>query len=174
MREIMNEILKKHGYRDFYPVQEKFIGYVEKHGYEKNIIVSAPTTSGKTLIAEAMIEKTARSMRNPLILYVAPMVSLLDEKTEDFQKKLSPDIKICRSSRELDLNRPNVLILTPEALFDILKSEPTSLAQATLAVIDEVHLLASKNRGLELDITLTFLKDFLPELQFVLMSATIA
>ncbi|MFW9996683.1 MAG: DEAD/DEAH box helicase, partial [Candidatus Odinarchaeota archaeon] len=174
MREIMEELLKKHGHSDFYPVQRKFIEHVEKQGYQRNFIISAPTTSGKTLIAEALIEKLARSTRNALILYVAPTISLLNEKKKDFQRKLSPNIKICRSLREVDLNRPNLLLLTPEVLFETLKSDPASLAQVSLAIIDEIHLLASRSRGLELDITLTFLKGIFPELQFVLMSATIA
>ncbi|MCW1299276.1 MAG: DEAD/DEAH box helicase, partial [Candidatus Parvarchaeum sp.] len=70
----------------------------------KNMIVSAPTASGKTLIAEMAILNSFLSGKKAI--YLAPLRALISEKYEDFVKENS-DIKAILSigdNNEKDYN----------------------------------------------------------------------
>lgn len=61
----------------------------EKH----NIIVSAPTSSGKTVLFEFAILKYSH-LSNPMCLYLAPIKSLCHEKYNNWQKKFGKNLSV--------------------------------------------------------------------------------
>ena len=100
------------------------------------------------------------------------MISLLNEKYADFSSSLPTNIKITRNITGMDPSRPNLFLLTPEYLFEIIKTNIEELGTPSLVIIDEMHLITDKTRGFGLDISMTLLKVIFSELQFLVMSAT--
>ena len=75
--------LKKQGYSELYPPQEESIKAGLLDG--KNILVSAPTASGKTLIAIlAMINFLSKNKGK--VVYLCPLRALAAEKFSEFKK----------------------------------------------------------------------------------------
>ena len=75
-------ILKSQGYSELYPPQEQSIKAGLLDG--KNILVSAPTASGKTLIAIlAMINFLSKNQGK--IVYLSPLRALASEKFSEFK-----------------------------------------------------------------------------------------
>ena len=102
------------------PLQSDFIQYLEDD--DTNIVVSAPTSSGKTLCAELF---TARAIKQgKRVLYIAPMKALTDEKYYEWTNighSLSTNnIEILTGDFQLNeakknaLNKADIIFLTPE------------------------------------------------------------
>ena len=68
------------------PFQEKAIKAIEEN---KSVIVSAPTGSGKTLIADYIINRDIdRAIR---VIYTAPIKALSNQKFKEFSKDYGED-----------------------------------------------------------------------------------
>lgn len=156
----------------------------------KNLIYSAPTSGGKTLVAEIlMLRKLATTMvlGNPkyvkrrTIMFVVPFVALAEEKYQYFQevwKDLNLGIK-CFHQGDVDTvlgEDVEVAIVTIERaniLFNQLLEENRE-SQLSMIVIDEIHLLSDRHRGFLLEVLLTKLKYVLKSsIQIIGMSATL-
>ncbi len=74
------EILKIYNIVRLYDYQEKAIAEIDKG---KNLIVSTPTASGKTLLAEYGIVRALNN--NGKAIYVVPMRALASEKFREFE-----------------------------------------------------------------------------------------
>src|SRR4030043_646001 len=85
--EIVSKVLEASKAPGLNPVQELAV----KSGLfgRKNMIVAAPTASGKTLIAEMAALHTILNERKKAV-YIVPLRALANEKYEDFSKKYAP------------------------------------------------------------------------------------
>ena len=83
------EFLQKNGYVSLYPPQEKTVKAGLLEG--KSILVSAPTASGKTLIATLAIIRHLSEKRGKIV-YLSPLKALASEKFNEFKKLGSVDI----------------------------------------------------------------------------------
>ncbi len=166
--EIINKQVK-----EFRPVQEKAI----KQGLfqQKNLLVSAPTASGKTLIAEMAFLNTILNKKKKAI-YVVPLRALASEKFEEFKKKY-PFIKTAISTGDFDsddnyLKIYDLIITTSEKLDSLLRHRSEWLNSVGLLIVDEIHLLNDPSRGPTLEIVITLLKKLINP-QIIALSATI-
>ena len=76
----LQNILSEIGYNSFYPIQEKAISNGLLKG--KNLFITSPTASGKTLIAiMAALKKIEKKEK---VIYMTPLRSLATEKYHDF------------------------------------------------------------------------------------------
>src|SRR5688500_20191075 len=68
------------------PLQE---AAVKRHGLfdEHNLLIQAPTSSGKTFIGEMAAIRTA--LRRKKVVYLVPLKALAEEKYHDFKNKYS-------------------------------------------------------------------------------------
>ena len=131
-----------------------------------NMLICAPTSSGKTMIAVmAMLKEISnyRPMEGHMakrffkIIYVAPMKALAAEIVEKLKKKIGHlGIKVRELTGDMQLTRTeiiasHVLVVTPEKL-DVMtrKTDNIIMSMMKLLIIDEIHLLG-ESRGAVLE-----------------------
>ncbi|MCD6367631.1 MAG: DEAD/DEAH box helicase [Candidatus Aenigmarchaeota archaeon] len=143
----------------------------------KNLVVAAPTASGKTLIAEMAFLKMILENRKKAI-YIVPLRALAYEKFQDFKRYEDIGIKVAMSVGDYDssdnwLANYDLIIVTSEKLDSLLRHNPIWLREIGLVISDEIHLLNDEGRGPTLEVVLTKLKmDVNP--QIIGLSATIS
>ena len=173
------EFLKSQGFTKLYPPQADSVKSGLLDG--KSILVSAPTASGKTLIAMlAMISYLSKNKGK--VIYLSPLRALAAEKFTEFKKlekvALGNKVKVAISTGDFEnieknLEKSNVLILTNEKMDSIIRHSAEWIDDIGLVISDEVHLIGDENRGPTLEMILTQLKLLETKPQIVGLSATI-
>ncbi len=156
-KDIIKKVLNLSDLEKLNPVQEKAVkaGLFE----DKNLVVAAPTASGKTMVAEMVALKTIKQGKK--VVYIVPLRALASEKYEEFKRKYAPlGIKVAISIGDLDRSDPwlsdyDFVIATSEKLDSLLRHGIPWINQIGLVVADEIHLLDSPDRGPTLEIVLT-------------------
>ncbi|MFQ5782846.1 MAG: DEAD/DEAH box helicase [Nitrosopumilus sp.] len=173
------EFLKSQGFEKLYPPQADCVTSGLLDG--KSMLVSAPTASGKTLIAMlAMIDYLSKN--NGKVIYLSPLRALAAEKFSEFKKlekvALGKKIKVSISTGDFEnleknLEKSDVLILTNEKMDSVIRHGAEWIEEIGLVIADEVHLIGDENRGPTLEMILTQLKLLETKPQIVGLSATI-
>jgi len=169
------ENLKQHylasGIMELYPPQAECVQTGMLEG--KNLLVSIPTASGKTLIAEmAMHTHIAKKGK---CLYIVPLKALASEKFDEFANK---GIRIGIATGDFDrrddaLGRNDIIVATSEKVDSLLRNRARWIDDITLLVIDEIHLIDSEKRGPTLEMVIAKLRYRNPSMQVIGLSATI-
>ncbi|CAL4069160.1 unnamed protein product, partial [Meganyctiphanes norvegica] len=150
------EILYK--FTHFNPIQTQLFHCL--YHTDHNVLLGAPTGSGKTIAAEIAMFRMFREYPNAKMVYIAPLKALVRERVEDWRVKLghnlnkniveltgdvTPDIRAIQAA--------HVIITTPEKWDGISRSWSTRnyVKQVSLIVIDEIHLLG-EDRGPVLEV----------------------
>ncbi|WNY23699.1 hypothetical protein MmiHf6_10120 [Methanimicrococcus hongohii] len=162
------------GIQKLYPPQSKAVlaGLLEG----KNVLISIPTASGKTLLAElAMLQSLEQGGK---CLYVVPLRALASEKFRRFSEFRELGFRSGISTGDLDerdenLGTNDIIVATSEKVDSLIRNETHWLSQISVVVLDEVHLLDSKDRGPTLEIVITKLRRLNPKIQIIALSATI-
>ncbi|MGA2627682.1 MAG: DEAD/DEAH box helicase [Candidatus Bathyarchaeia archaeon] len=174
-------VVAKAGYDMLYPPQEDAIRAGVLDG--KNLVLASPTASGKTLVAELAVLKSILE-HDGKALYLTPLRALASEKFEDFQKyaeiEKSPGrkVRVAITSGDYDssdiyLSNYDVIISTNEKADSLLRHRSPWIADVTVVVADEIHLITEADRGPTLEVVLTRLLKINPKLQIIALSATI-
>jgi helicase len=173
------DFLKSQGFEKLYPPQADSVKSGLLKG--KSILVSAPTASGKTLIAMlAMLSYISKNKGK--VIYLSPLRALAAEKFSEFKKlekiSLGNKVKVAISTGDFEnieknLEKSNVLILTNEKMDSIIRHSAEWVDEIGLVISDEVHLIGDENRGPTLEMILTQLKLLDTKPQIVGLSATI-
>ncbi|MCH9658220.1 DEAD/DEAH box helicase [archaeon] len=173
------DFLKSQGFKKLYPPQANSVESGLLDG--KSILVSAPTASGKTLIAMlAMLSYVSKNKGK--VIYLSPLRALAAEKFSEFKKlekiSLENKVKVAISTGDFEnieknLEKSNVLILTNEKMDSIIRHGAEWVEDIGLVISDEVHLIGDENRGPTLEMILTQLKLLDSKPQIVGLSATI-
>lgn len=173
------EFLKSQGFKKLYPPQADSIKSGLLDG--KSILVSAPTASGKTLIAMLGI-LSYLSKNKGKVIYLSPLRALAAEKFSEFKKlekvALGKKIKVSISTGDFEnieknLEKSDVLVLTNEKMDSIIRHGAEWVDEIGLVIADEVHLIGDESRGPTLEMILTQLKLLESKPQIVGLSATI-
>ncbi|QKQ98623.1 DEAD/DEAH box helicase [Candidatus Nanohaloarchaea archaeon] len=141
-----------------------------------DMIVAAPTASGKTFIAElAMVNQVVK--QDKTAVYIVPLKALASEKYQDFSERYE-NLNVRISVGDLDdegkgLDNADIVVTTSEKLDSMLRHNPSWIHNIGLVVTDEIHLLTSPERGPTLEVTLTRLRELL-DFQMLGLSATIS
>ncbi len=173
------DFFKAEGYSELYPPQVDSIkaGLLD----QKNLLVSAPTASGKTLIATlAMINNLINN--NGKVVYLSPLRALAAEKFSEFKKiekiPLGRKIKVQISTGDFEsidktLEQSDVIILTNEKMDSLIRHGAEWVNDIRLVIADEIHLVGNQDRGPTLEMILTKLKLLESKPQIIALSATI-
>ncbi|MGI9565821.1 MAG: DEAD/DEAH box helicase [Nitrosopumilus sp.] len=175
------EFLNSQGFKKLYPPQADSVKSGLLNG--KSILVSAPTASGKTLIAMlAMLSFLSKNDTNGKVVYLSPLRALAAEKFSEFKKlekiALGKKTRVSISTGDFEnieknLEKSNVLILTNEKMDSIIRHGAEWIEDIGLVITDEVHLIGDESRGPTLEMILTQLKLLDSKPQLVGLSATI-
>ncbi len=139
----------------------------------KNLLIAIPTASGKTLVAEmAMHHQVDRGGK---CLYIVPLRALASEKFEEFSGK---GLRVGIATGDFDrrdeyLGRNDIIVATSEKVDSLLRNRTPWLAEVTLLVLDEVHLIDDPSRGATLEMVIAKLRHKNPAIQIIALSATI-
>jgi superfamily II RNA helicase len=146
-----------------YPHQEEALIEIVSGG---NVILSSPTGSGKSLVAAgAHFAALAQGVRS---FYTAPIKALVSEKFFALCEMFGPDsIGMMTGDASVNAAAP-VICCTAEILANIALRDG-ELADVGQVVMDEFHFYADPHRGWAWQVPLIEL----PQVQFVLMSATL-
>ena len=132
-----------------------------------SVIVSAPTGSGKTLIAEHIITSCLES--GDKIIYTAPIKALSNQKFRDFHSGYGEKAGIMTGDVTINPAAP-ALIMTTEIFRNRILHDPDSLKAYSWIIFDEIHYLDDEERGTVWEESLIFLP---PHMRLLGLSATI-
>ncbi len=113
----------------------------------EDVLVTAPTGSGKTWIAREEIRRLLAAGRRAW--YTTPLKALTNSKYQEFADEFGPtSVGILTGDRKENTNAPLIIGTTEiyrNQLFDSLRGG--SDVNADLVVLDEAHYLADEDRG---------------------------
>src|SRR3989344_7888465 len=131
----------------------------------EHLVVSAPTSSGKTLIGElAAIRGILERKR---ALFLLPLKALVNDKLRHFEETYGAfGLRTIRATGEstsddiLPLMRGqyDICLMTYEKFSAMILGSPHILDQVSTIVVDEVQMIADKSRGVNLEFFLTLLR----------------
>ncbi|XP_058838608.1 DNA polymerase theta [Topomyia yanbarensis] len=148
-----------------------------------NLVYSAPTSGGKTIVSEFLVAKTVVERKKKAIV-ILPFVAVAREKMFYLQEILSPaGIRVegffGGHTAPGGFDSVDVAVCTIEKANSIVNRllEQQKLSGLGLIVVDEVHLIADPSRGYILELLLTKIRFVCAKLgeriQIVAMSATL-
>lgn len=151
---------------------------------QSGIIVSIPTSSGKTRIAEMAILNALISNPEGKILYIAPFRSLAYEIENSFGDLFATaKIRVSHlyggslfTSLDVEeLSEASIVIATPEKVKAIFRCQQEFFKELSLVVMDEGHLLGREQRQVGNEIFYEELRCFLKGLdcKYLLLSAVL-
>ncbi|MFS8653262.1 MAG: DEAD/DEAH box helicase [Limnochordia bacterium] len=133
-----------------------------------SVLVSAPTGTGKTLIADYLIEMTFRAGRQ--VVYTAPIKALSNQKFKEFKALLGEE-NVGILTGDIVVNpTATVLIMTTEIFRNLLHTEPARLENVSHVIFDEIHYIDDPERGSVWEESLIFMP---PTMRFLGLSATV-
>lgn len=128
-------------------------GLLSRQEWEKgkNCVVVAPTSGGKTLVAEVSIAQLLEDDPLAKIIYTLPFVALASEKNADIQQRFKRYLvrPFYQNVGGSDFQRGSIAICTYEKAHSILNSAIKNhyISKIKLVIIDEVHMIGDGSRG---------------------------
>jgi ATP-dependent DNA helicase HFM1/MER3 len=182
----VNDLPEK--YRSIYPfplfnaIQSKCFHPVYKTN--DNIVLAAPTGSGKTVVMELAICRLLNVLKDERfkVVYQAPTKSLCSERFRDWNTKFAAlDLKCAELTGDTDhtqlrsIQTSQIIITTPEKWDSMTrkwKDHMRLMQLVKLFLIDEVHILR-ETRGATLEAVVSRMKNIGSNVRFVALSATV-
>eukprot|EP00039_Didymoeca_costata_P013519 m.206766 g.206766 ORF g.206766 m.206766 type:complete len:2137 (+) comp15799_c0_seq4:40-6450(+) len=142
-----------YNFSHFNPVQTQVFHTL--YHTDQNVLLGAPTGSGKTVVAELAIFRAFREHPKTKSVYIAPLKALVKERIADWKNRL--ESRLGKHVIELTgdvapdmraIERADVIVTTPEKWDGISRSWQNRryVQSVSLVVIDEIHLLGA-DRG---------------------------
>lgn len=122
---------------------------------DKNVLLGAPTGSGKTISAELSMLHLFNTQPDMKVIYIAPMKAIVRERMNDWKKGLVPSLgkKMVEMTGDFTpdlktLLSADIIICTPEKWDGISRSwqNRSYVMKVGLLILDEIHLLGA-DRG---------------------------
>jgi len=130
----------------------------------QHLIGSAPTSSGKTMIGE--LAALASVLERKRAFFLFPLKALVNDKHKHFTKLYGGyGVKTIRATGDMSDDVPaltrgqyDICLMTYEKFTALVLGNPHLLEQVGAIVVDEVQMIADRNRGVNLEFILTLLR----------------
>lgn len=141
---------------------------IDKVEQGESVLVCAPTGTGKTLVADFLIEKCFQENRQ--VIYTAPIKALSNQKFKEFKRLMGPEhVGILTGDIVMNPDAP-VLLMTTEIFRNLVHLSPERLQTVAWVIFDEIHYIDDPDRGSVWEESLIFLPE---HMRFLGLSATI-
>ncbi len=165
------------GIEKFHPPQEAALP-VALAG--ENLVLAAPTASGKTLVAQLAIMKQLLDYQpGSRAVYIVPLKALASEKVREMEELSSSfGLKVGigigdRSGEQRGVDDADIVVCTSEKFDSLMRNREHFLERVSIVVADEVHLVNDAGRGPTLEVNLARIRMEASEAQLIALSATI-
>lgn len=141
MQKITKDFQKKFSF----PLDNFQIKAAESLLAGKSVLVTAPTGSGKTVIAEfSVFDALDRGLKT---IYTTPLKALSNQKFRDFTEEYgSGYVGLLTGDLSINPDAP-ILVMTTEILRNILYQDIRRLDDVMYVVLDECHYMNDRERG---------------------------
>lgn len=134
-----------------------------------NVLVSAPTGSGKTVVAEYAIECSLSMGKKAF--YTSPLKALSNQKYTELVARLgSKNVGLLTGDTQRNGDAP-VVVMTTEVLRNMIYARSESIDDLAFVILDEVHYLQDRYRGPVWEEVIIHSP---PEVRLVCLSATVS
>jgi superfamily II RNA helicase len=123
------------------PFQTEAIAHIRG---DRSVMVAAPTSSGKTLVAEYALWRALQL--GGRAIYTTPIKALSNQKRRDLETLFPGQVGLLTGDRSENPDAP-IVVMTTEVLRNMLVEDSVDLESVTCVVFDEVHYLADPDRG---------------------------
>lgn len=147
------------------PFQEEAIHSIDQN---HSVIVSAPTGSGKTLIADYIINRDIAEGKK--VIYTAPIKALSNQKYKEFIQQYGLEqIGILTGDVSINPEAP-VIVMTTEIYRNMIMVNDPLINEISYIVFDEIHYISDVERGHIWEESIIFSPE---HVRFLCLSATI-
>ena len=134
-----------------------------------SVLVAAPTGSGKTIVGEFALFATTRAKQR--CFYTTPIKALSNQKFLELVQRFGSD-RVGLLTGDNSINGDaEIVVMTTEVLRNMIYQNPDKLHELGVVVMDEVHFLADKERGVVWEEILILLNQ---SVKIVALSATVS
>lgn len=169
--EIILEYLERLPYPP-YPVQEEAL--YAWAACEQGVLLSAPTGTGKTLVAEAAVYEGLRTGKS--VYYSTPLIALTDQKLLELQDTVArwgfqrDRVGLVTGHRTVNPHAQIKVVVAEVLLNRLLHQEAFDFAGVGAVVMDEFHNFNEPQRGIVWELALSLLPG---HIRVMLLSATV-
>src|SRR6188508_1533832 len=155
-----------------YPIQEEAM--YAWAACEDGVLLSAPTGTGKTLVAEAAVYEALRTGRG--LYYSTPLIALTDQKLLELQDTVArwgydrESVGLVTGHRTVNPNAQIKVVVAEVLLNRLLHPEAFDFAGVGAVVMDEFHNFNEPQRGIVWELALSLLPK---HVRVMLLSATV-
>jgi ATP-dependent RNA helicase HelY len=148
------------------PFQVEAIEKLEAH---QGVLVSAPTSSGKTVIADYAVFRGLET--NARTIYTTPLKALSNQKYRDYRRLHGEGyVGLVTGENSINPGAP-VVVMTTEILRNLIYEDPQRLERVRYVILDEVHYIDDFPRGAVWE---EIIIQAPPHIKFIGLSATIS
>lgn len=173
----------RYPYKEFNPAQSLVVPWRDK---DVNLICASPTGSGKTEMAELIMDDSLRKRKK--VIYAAPMKAIAQEKKKKWEDpkhgfsgysviEITSDVQM-DEDRLKEIKAADIIVMTTEALDSKcrrMESEKNDwLLEVGALVVDEVHLLTFEERGDRLESAIMRFSHYNPQARLAFLSGTVS
>jgi superfamily II RNA helicase len=128
-----------------YPLDRFQLDALDLLDQGQSVLVSAPTGSGKTVVAEYAVHLALGE--GAKVFYTTPIKALSNQKYGDLRRRYGAGrVGLLTGDNSINGQAP-IVVMTTEVLRNMIHAEPSRLADLRYVVLDEVHFLQDRYRG---------------------------
>jgi len=128
-----------------WPMDAFQVEAAEKLDAGAGVLVSAPTSSGKTVVAEYAVFRALQE--GAKAIYTTPLKALSNQKFRDFQRTHgAATVGLVTGENTINDSAP-VVVMTTEILRNLIYEDPARLDDVRYVILDEVHYIDDFPRG---------------------------
>ena len=133
------------------------------------MLVSAPTSAGKTVIADYAIFRALQSQARAI--YTTPLKALSNQKFRDYTRRHGEgQVGLVTGENTINPSAP-VVVMTTEVLRNLIYEDPERLDRVRYVILDEIHYIDDFPRGAVWE---EIIIQAPPHIKFIGLSATIS